>query len=108
METTFGLEGDLQIALRSNIEQLEQGLLRCSTTPVVWQFHPYLSTTLTTPILRFITHNLTGLSFYLFPTLTVIFAPTTYSLSTLPHERTSFVELSAVWRLGSCGSWAHI
>jgi len=31
METTFGLERDLQIALRSNIEQLEQGLLRCST-----------------------------------------------------------------------------
>jgi RecB family endonuclease NucS len=26
METTFGLERDLQIALRSNIEQLEQGL----------------------------------------------------------------------------------
>ncbi len=26
METTFGLERDLQIALRSNIEQIEQGL----------------------------------------------------------------------------------
>jgi RecB family endonuclease NucS len=26
METTFGLERDLQIALRSNVEQLEQGL----------------------------------------------------------------------------------
>jgi len=31
METTFGLERDLQIALRSNTEQLEQGLLRCRT-----------------------------------------------------------------------------
>ena len=52
METTFGLERDLQIALRSNIEQLEQGLLRCSTI--------------------------------------------------------AYGELSAVWRLGSCGSRAHI
>ena len=85
METTFGLEGDLQIALRFNIEQLEQGLLRCSTTPVVWQFHPYLSTI-----------------------LTFIFSTTTYALSSLPHEKTSFVELSAVWRLGSCGRGAHI
>ena len=78
IETTFGLERDLQIALRSNIEQLEQGLLRCSMTPVVWQSHPYLSTTLTTPILRFITHNLTGLSFYLFLTLTFFFSTTTF------------------------------
>ena len=52
METTFGLERDLQIALRSNIEQLEQGLLRCSTI--------------------------------------------------------AYGELSAVWRLGSCGNGAHI
>jgi len=35
METTFGLERDFQIALRSNIEQLEQGLLRCSTIAYV-------------------------------------------------------------------------
>ncbi|GAB6283290.1 MAG: hypothetical protein STSR0008_20500 [Ignavibacterium sp.] len=48
METTFGPERNLQIALRSNTEQLEQGLLHCRTI--------------------------------------------------------AFVELSAVWRLGSCGS----
>jgi len=35
METTFGLERYLQIALRSNTEQLEQGLLRCSTIAYV-------------------------------------------------------------------------
>ena len=35
IETTFGLERDFQIALRSNIEQLEQGLLRCSTIAYV-------------------------------------------------------------------------
>lgn len=52
METTFGFERNLQIALRSNIEQLEQGLLRCRTI--------------------------------------------------------AYGELSAGWRLGSCGSGAQI
>ena len=76
-ETTFGLERDLQIALRSNTEQLEQGLLRCRTTPVVWQSHPYLSTTHTTPILRFTARNPAVLSFSQLQPLAFFFSFTT-------------------------------
>jgi len=75
-------------------------MLYVITARITWQLNPYLPTTLTTTILSFIAYNPTGLSCYLFPTLTffcysrtrqkktrLYFAPTREHL--FPHRHKS-------------------